>query len=144
MAGVVCGGESEPVIAKTVCEKNKLSGVSVQDKSKARIEDCRCNENGACGVGCLGESELVIVKTVCEKNKVHGVGVGDKSKARTDECRCNENTECGVVTFHESSAAVTTSTCCMNGHSGLSQEGGRLTHSGCTLSGNKKGDVKNC
>ena len=120
-----------------------MCGVFVRDTSTAQIDECQCNENGWSGVECTDSSAPVIVKSVCEKNK-YGVCVRDTSTARIDECQCNENRESGVATYHESSATVTTSSCCRNGSAGLSQFGGRITHTGCTLEGNKKGSSRNC
>jgi hypothetical protein len=146
--GLATMGVSNVVAERCQMMRNTVHGVDV-DGNSARFTECSSSENGSCGLWIAGQSNVIAEKCKVVHNKKYGMYV--KSQARVVECEFVQNGEGGIATDNKSQCTAERCSLINNGGYGAYHRRqlpvdfwSSLALSGCTISGNAKGDRKGC
>jgi pectin methylesterase-like acyl-CoA thioesterase len=135
------------VLERCTFKLNNKCGVLLNAKARVRMMDCECAENKSYGMRSSANSSVSAEHCRMIRNTSDGLNVDDDSYAKVVQCAFSDNAGSGIFTFVKGYCIA--EQCSITNNDGFGAYRGNFPHSNlsltnCTVSGNKKGDRKDC
>lgn len=96
------------------------TGIAVEEHAQARIEQCRCQNNGFAGIVVSGHSHAIVAESdICE-NGEQGIYIGLHAHAELTNNRAFRNRDSGIAVFDSAKVEIRNNTCYQNQGHGIS------------------------